>query len=157
MPSSSPTKERLVQYVQDRASPIILDFLFQHIPVEDWASQSVKKKDSELPKGLSEASTAAIRAITTGSAFSSVETLWPVSTLQLASFAGALFGLMLRVLPAYVREWFSNLRDRSTSSLIESFTRTWCSPPLIANELSQVCKLLIFILSQAKSPSSSYS
>ena len=139
MPSLSPARERLVQYIQDSASPVILDCLFQHIPVEQCAAQSLKKKDVELPIGLLEAANAATRAITTGSVLSSAEALWPIEPVKLAAFAGALFGLMLRVLPAYVREWFSSLRDRSTSSLIESFTKTWCSPPLIANELSQVC------------------
>lgn len=98
-----------------------------------------KKKDTELPAGLSEAATAANQAITTGSLLFSVEFLWPIEPVKLASFAGAIFGLMLRVLPAYVRGWFSDLRDRSKSSVIESFTKAWCSPSLIANELSQVC------------------
>ncbi|KAK2983979.1 hypothetical protein RJ640_027304 [Escallonia rubra] len=58
----------------------------------------------------------------------------------MASFAGAIVGLMLRILPAYVRGWFSNIRDRSTSYAIESFTKAWCSPPLITNELTQIKK-----------------
>lgn len=139
LPSSSRARERLVQYIQDSVSPVILDCLFQHIPVELGMSQNLKKKDLELPAGVSEAAIAASRAITTDSLLTSVETLWPVEPVKLASLAGALFGLMLCVLPAYVREWFSSLRDRFTSSLIESFTRAWCSPSLIANELSQVC------------------
>lgn len=139
LPSSSPARERLVQYIQNSATPVILDCLFQHIPVDLCNSQSLKKKDTELPAGLSEAAIAATRSITTGSLLFSIKTLWPVEPVKLASHAGALFGFMLCVLPAYVREWFSGLRDRSISSLIESFTRAWCSPPLIANELSQVC------------------
>ncbi|KAL5580602.1 hypothetical protein UlMin_013044 [Ulmus minor] len=138
LPSSSPARERLVQYIQDSANSVILDCLFQHIPVELCVSQSVKKRDIELPVGVSEVTTAATRAITTGSLLFCVESLWPVEPVKMASFAGALFGMMLRVLPAYVREWFSSLRDRSLSSAIESFTRVWCSPPLIANELSQI-------------------
>lgn len=140
LPSSSRARERLVQYIQDSVSPVILDCLFQHIPVELGMSQNLKKKDLELPAGVSEAAIAATRAITTDSLLTSVETLWPVEPVKLASLAGALFGLMLCVLPAYVREWFSSLRDRFTSSLIESFTRAWCSPSLIANELSQIKK-----------------
>lgn len=139
LPSSSPARERLVQYIQNFATPVILDCIFQHIPIDLCISQNLKKKDVELPAGLSEASIAATQTITTGSLLFSIESLWPVEPVKLASLAGALFGLMLCVLPAYVREWFSSLRDRSTSSLIESFTRAWCSPPLIANELSQVC------------------
>ncbi|CAM8952622.1 unnamed protein product [Rhodiola kirilowii] len=49
-----------------------------------------------------------------------------------------LFGLMIRALPAYVREWYGSLRDRSRSSSIELFTRTWCSPPLVADEIYQI-------------------
>ncbi|XP_024020214.1 E3 ubiquitin-protein ligase listerin isoform X1 [Morus notabilis] len=140
LPSSSRARERLVQYIQDSVSPVTLDCLFQHIPVELCMAQNLKKKDLELPAGVSEAATAATHAITTGSVLHSIETFWPVEPVKLASLAGALFGLMLRVLPAYVREWFNSLRDRSTSSLIESFTRAWCSPYLIANELSQIKK-----------------
>lgn len=58
----------------------------------------------------------------------------------MASFAGAIYGLMLTTVPAYVRGWFNDIRDRTTSSAIESFTRAWCSPPLITNELSQIKK-----------------
>lgn len=109
-----------------------------------------KKKDTELPAGLSEAATAANQAITTGSLLFSVEFLWPVEPMKLASFAGAIFGLMIRVLPAYVRGWFSDLRDRSKSSVIESFTKAWCSPSLIANELFQVCALFtLFCVAKA--------
>ncbi|KAG6607353.1 E3 ubiquitin-protein ligase listerin, partial [Cucurbita argyrosperma subsp. sororia] len=138
LPPSSSARERLVQYIQNSASSRILDCLFQHIPVEGMALQ--KKKDTELPAGLSEAATAANQAITTGSLLFLVEFLWPVEPVKLASYAGAIYGLMLRVLPAYVRGWFCDLRDRSKSSVIESFTKAWCSPSLIANELSQIKK-----------------
>lgn len=100
--------------------------------------QSLKKKDAELSDGLSKATSAATRATKTGSLLFSVESLWPVELDKISALAGAIFGLMLHVLPAYVRGWFSDLRDRNTSTAIESFTRTCCSPPLIANELSQV-------------------
>ncbi|XP_048324435.2 E3 ubiquitin-protein ligase listerin [Ziziphus jujuba] len=140
LPSSSPARERLVQYIQDSSKSVILDCLFQHIPVELCMAHNLKKKDVELPVGLPEAAVAATRAITTGSLLFSVESLWPADPMKMASLAGAIFGLMLRILPAYVREWFSSLRDRSISSGIESFTRAWCSPPLIANELAQIKK-----------------
>ncbi|KAJ1380216.1 putative E3 ubiquitin-protein ligase, partial [Sesbania bispinosa] len=137
LPSSSSERERLIQYIQDSATPVILDCLFQHIPVEISMIQSLKKKDAELSGGLSKAASAATRATTTGSLLFSVESLWPVELEKISSLAGAIYGLMLHVLPAYVRGWFSDLRDRNTSAFIESFTRTCCSPPLIANELSQ--------------------
>ncbi|KAJ6745154.1 ZINC FINGER PROTEIN 294 [Salix purpurea] len=138
--SSSSAREQLVQYVQDSANSLILDCLFQHIPLELCLAHNLKKKDLELPADISEAASAVKTAITTGSLLFSIETLWPIEPKKMTSLAGALFGLMLRILPAYVRGWFTDLRDRTTSSLIESFTRTWCSPPLIVNELSQIKK-----------------
>lgn len=140
LPSLSPERERLVQYIQDSANPMILECIFQHIPLE-YMTQGLKKKDGELPAELSAAATAATRSISSGSLLFSVESLWPVEPVKLATLAGAIYGLMLCLLPAYVRGWFTDLRDRSTSSSVESFTRQWCSPPLIANELSQVCCL----------------
>ncbi|XP_059429493.1 E3 ubiquitin-protein ligase listerin [Corylus avellana] len=140
LPPSSNARDRLVQYIQDSVNSVILDCLFQHIPVELYMVHSLKKKDIELPAEISEVASAATRAISTGSLLCFVESLWPVEEVKIASLAGAIFGLMLRLLPAYVRGWFSDLRDRSTSSAIESFTRAWCSPPLIANELSQIKK-----------------
>lgn len=128
----------MVQYILDSANPVILDCIFQHIPLEMCMTQGLKKKDGDLPPEASAAASAAKHVITTGSLLFSIESLWPVESLKLAPLAGALYGLILCVLPAYVRGWFSDLRDRYTSSLVESFTRTWCSPPLIANELSQV-------------------
>ncbi|KAF9661877.1 hypothetical protein SADUNF_Sadunf19G0114500 [Salix dunnii] len=138
--SSSSAREQLVQYVQDSANSLILDCLFQHIPLELCLAHNLKKKDLELPADISEAASSVKTAITTGSLLFSIETLWPIEPKKMTSLAGALFGLMLRILPAYVRGWFTDLRDRTTSSLIESFTRTWCSPPLIVNELSQIKK-----------------
>ncbi|XP_027331618.1 E3 ubiquitin-protein ligase listerin [Abrus precatorius] len=140
LPSSSSQRERLIQYIQDSATPVILDCLFQHIPVENSMIQSLKKKDADISGGLSEAGSAATRATTTGSLVFSVESLWHVESEKISSLAGAIYGLMLQVLPAYVRGWFSDLRDRNTSAVIESFTRTCCSPPLIANELSLIKK-----------------
>jgi hypothetical protein len=59
--------------------------------------------------------------------------------LQMSSLAGSLYGMMIRLLPSFVRTWFTTLRDRSLSYSIESFTRQWCSPPLLLDEFSQVC------------------
>lgn len=140
LPSLTSQRERLVQYILDSANTVILDCIFQHIPLELCEMQDLKKKDGDLPAEVSAAATAAKHAITTGSLLFPVESLWPVDPVKLASLAGAIYGLMLCVLPAYVRGWFSDLRDRSISSLVESFTRVWCSPPLIANELSQIKK-----------------
>ncbi|KAJ8751318.1 hypothetical protein K2173_016502 [Erythroxylum novogranatense] len=138
LPSLSPERERLVQYVQDSTGPLILDCILQHIPLESCMVHVSKKKDMALLDGVPEAASAATRAIKTGSLLFAVESLWPIDLQKMSSLAGALFGLMLQVLPAYVREWFTEIRDRSKSSQIESFTRMWCSPPLIVNELSQI-------------------
>ncbi|KFK27369.1 hypothetical protein AALP_AA8G374000 [Arabis alpina] len=140
LPSLTQGRERLVHYIERTANPLILDSLFQHIPLELYMAQSLKKKDGEIPSELSVVASAATRAITTGSSLSTVESLWPIETGNMASLAGVIYGLMLRVLPAYVREWFSEIRDRSASSSIETFTRLWCSPSLIENELSQINK-----------------
>nr|GMD73243.1 E3 ubiquitin-protein ligase listerin [Ipomoea batatas] len=140
LPSSSPSREKIVQYIQDSASSTILDCLFQHIPLEFCAPSAVKKKDLELPASVSEAARAATRAITCSSALFALESLWPVGPEKIAMFAGAIFGLILQTLPAYVRGWFGDIRDRSTSSAVEFFTKSYCSPPLIANELSLIKK-----------------
>ncbi|KNA05184.1 hypothetical protein SOVF_192710 [Spinacia oleracea] len=140
LPSSSPNREKLVQQIQESASSTILDCLFQHIPVELCAAHALKKKDLKTPPELVNIATAATRAISTGSILFAVESLWPIGPEKMASLAAAIFGLMLRVLPAYVRVWFNDLRDRSVSSAIESFTKTWCSPHLMVDELSQIKK-----------------
>lgn len=150
LPSQSTAREHLVQYVQDSASSVILDCLFQHIPLEFCTAQSLKKKEVDLPAEALQAAEAAKTAISTGSLLFSVDSLWPVTPEKMASLSGALFGLMLCVLPAYVRGWFTDVRDRSLSSLIETFTRLWCSPPLIVNELS---KVRLMLLSHHDSPS----
>ncbi|KAL0735081.1 hypothetical protein Bca4012_011291 [Brassica carinata] len=140
LPALTQGRERLVQHIERTANPLILDSLFQHIPLELYMAQSLKKKDGIDLSDLSGVASAAVLAITTGSSLSTVESLWPIETEKMASLAGAIYGLMLRVLPAYVREWFSEMRDRSASSSIEAFTRSWCSPSLITNELSQIKK-----------------
>ncbi|XP_016541797.1 E3 ubiquitin-protein ligase listerin isoform X2 [Capsicum annuum] len=140
LPSPSPLRERMVQYIQEFATSTVLDCLFQHIPLEFCVRSSLKKKDSELPASVSEAAKSATRAITSSSVLFCLESFWPVGPEKVASLAGAIFGLMLCILPAYVRGWFSDIRDRSTSSSIEFFTRAYCSPVLIMNELSQIKK-----------------
>lgn len=136
LPSSSVVRERLVQHMQDSSFSKILDSLFQHIPLEACMRTSVKK--GELSSGFAEVGTSATRAIRTNSALFFVELLWPIGIDKMASLAGAIYGLLLCILPAYVREWFGNIRDRSRSFAIESFTKGCCGPPLITNELSQV-------------------
>ncbi|PIA58085.1 hypothetical protein AQUCO_00500192v1 [Aquilegia coerulea] len=138
LPSTSPAKQRLIQCIQDSANSKILDCLFEHIPLKAGITHGLKRKDVELPAEVSQAASAATRAITTGSLLFSVESLYLVGREAMASLAGAIYGLMLHSLPAYVRDWFTSLRDRSTSAAIESFTKTWCSPPLLADELSQI-------------------
>ncbi|XP_042045298.1 E3 ubiquitin-protein ligase listerin-like [Salvia splendens] len=140
LPSSSPERERLIQYVQNSTNPAILDCLFQHIPLDPYMGTSSKRKDIELPAEVSEAANAARRAVTSSSVLFSVELLWPIAPAKMASLAGAIYGLMLHNLPAYVRGWFSDIRDRSALSAIESFTKALCSPTLISNELSQIKK-----------------
>lgn len=127
-----------MQHIQNSASTVIIDCLFQHIFLELDTVSDLRKREKELPAGLYEAANMANEGIRTGSVLSLIESFWPVEQQKMTSLAGAIFGMMLCLLPAYVRGWFSNLRDRSASTAIESFTRTWCSPPLIANELSQV-------------------
>ncbi|GMG98174.1 hypothetical protein Nepgr_000014 [Nepenthes gracilis] len=138
LPSYSPERERLVHHIQESASSMILDMLFQHIPLELCMAHILKKRDKEIPTELSDVAAAASRAITTGSLLFVLESLWPIQPERMALLAAAMFGVMLRVLPAYVREWFSDIRDRTASSAIEVFTKEWCSPYLIADELSQI-------------------
>ncbi|XP_047052085.1 LOW QUALITY PROTEIN: E3 ubiquitin-protein ligase listerin-like [Lolium rigidum] len=111
--------------------------LERHIPLKT-AAPSGKKKDVELMPEARAAAEASKGAITTCSLLPYVESLWPVGVLQMASLAGSLYGMMIRLLPSYVRTWFTSLRDRSLSYSIESFTRAWCSPPLLLDEFSQV-------------------
>lgn len=140
LPSTSSERERMVQYVQDSTNSVILDCLLQHIQLELYVVPGSRRKDIELPATVSKAASAATRAIRTRSVLFCLESLWPVETEKMASLAGGIFGLMLHILPAYVRGWFSDIRNRSTSSSVESFTKTWCSPTLVTNELSQIKK-----------------
>ncbi|KZV39908.1 hypothetical protein F511_04548 [Dorcoceras hygrometricum] len=138
--SSSSLRERIIQYVQDFTNAAVLDCLFQYIPLELCMGNSSRKKEIEIPAEVSKAASAAVRALTSSSLVFCVETLWPITPKKMASLAGSIFGLMLHNLPAYVRGWFSEIRDRSVSSAIESFTKAWCSPTLVSNELSEVKK-----------------
>ncbi|CAN6330464.1 unnamed protein product, partial [Urochloa humidicola] len=130
LPSSSTIRENVLQYIQEKVSPCILDCIFQHIPVKT-AAPSGKKKDAELVPEAEAAAKASKNAIVTCSLLPYVESLSPVGTWQMASLAGSLYGMMIRLLPSFVRTWFTTLRDRSLSYSIESFTRQWCSPPLL--------------------------
>ncbi|XP_042375338.1 E3 ubiquitin-protein ligase listerin-like isoform X1 [Zingiber officinale] len=134
---SSKAREKMVQYIQDSVSSTILDCIFQHIPLKSGAN-NVKKKEIELAVEASNAANAARHSITTCSLELYVQSLWPVRIDTMASLAGSIYGMMIHLLPSYVRNWFSSLRDRSLSSAVESFTKAWCSPPLLLDELSQV-------------------
>ncbi|KAF0933682.1 hypothetical protein E2562_018911 [Oryza meyeriana var. granulata] len=137
LPQASITREKVLQHIQDKISPCILDCIFQHIPLRTGASGG-KKKDAELMPEAEVAAIASKNAISTCSLLPCIESLWPVGTWQMASLAGGLYGMMIRLLPSYVRTWFTSLRDRSLLNSIESFTRAWCSPPLLLDEFSQV-------------------
>ncbi|OAY73390.1 E3 ubiquitin-protein ligase listerin [Ananas comosus] len=143
LPSSSTARERLIQYVQDSVSSAILDCLFQHIPLKKGTVNAKKKKDAELVPEASSASSASVNAISKCYIYYYVESLWPTGAEQMASLAGALYGMMIRLLPSYVRNWFSGLRDRSLSSAVEAFTKEWCSPPLLMDELSKVKEIVV--------------
>lgn len=144
LPSSSIIRENVLQYIQEKVSPCILDCIFQHIPLKT-AAPSGKKKDNELMPEAEAAAKASKDAIVTCSLLPYVESLSTVGTWQMASLAGSLYGMMIRLLPSFVRTWFTNLRDRSLSYSIELFTRQWCSPPLLLDEFSQVCGDMIHI------------
>lgn len=137
LPSSSSIRENVLHYIQEKVSPSILDCIFQHIPAKT-AAPSGKKKDAELVPEAEVAAKASKNAIATCSLLPYLEFLWPIGALQMASLAGSLYGMMIRLLPSFVRTWFTSLRDRTLSYSIESFTRQWCSPPLLLDEFSQV-------------------
>lgn len=139
VPSLSAARERMVQYIQDFGSPsTLLDFLFQHIPLKQSSSPGLKKKGNAAVIEATHAATAARQSAATNSLSFAVEALWPIGIEEMATLAGAVYGLMLRVLPTYVRDWFTSLRDRSAAFSIEAFTTAWCSPQLLADEFSQI-------------------
>jgi E3 ubiquitin-protein ligase listerin len=144
LPASAQTREKIIQFIQDNINHEMLACLFQHIPL--GINSSSKRKDKDTAILLPEASNAANAsklAIVNCSILLFVESLWPIGTEQMASLAGGLYGMMVRLLPSYVHGWFTGLRDRSLSMAIESYTKTWCSPSLVADELSQVSLALI--------------
>ncbi|KAG0481153.1 hypothetical protein HPP92_012011 [Vanilla planifolia] len=136
LPSSSTTRKNLVQFIQDCVSSTILDCLFQHIPLK-LVSTSLKRKETDLSGDLLQAANAAKHTINTGLLLN-LESLFPVQTEHMALLAGSIYGMMIQILPSYVRNWFNSLRDRSVSSAIEIFTKIWCSPCLLLDELFQV-------------------
>lgn len=142
LPPSSSKRERLIHYVQESDSSTILDCIFQNIPLKTGTSNP-KKKDVELVAEASKAAKAAKHIIVTRSVLLSIEALCPVGTDQMAILAGSVYGMMVRLLPSYVGNWFTSLRDRSLSAAIESFTKVWCSPSLVSDELSQVKEIVI--------------
>lgn len=138
----SRTRELLVQYVQDAdISPTLLDCLFQYIPQDQKLGTSGSRRRNRTAKvTTSSAAASATRAAASGSVAFAVEGLWPVQKEGLVTLAGAVYGLMLLVLPACVRIWFTGLRDKSLASAVEAFTTTHCSPQLLADEFAQVLK-----------------
>ncbi|ONK62651.1 uncharacterized protein A4U43_C07F6420 [Asparagus officinalis] len=140
-PSSS-AREALTQYVRESVSSEILDCIFQNIPLKQGVG-TTKKKDIEFVPEAAVAASFAKNVISSGSGLLNLETLWPIGTEQMASLAGSLYGMMIWLLPSYVSNWFSSLRDRSLLSAIESFTKRWCSPSLVSNELSQVKETVV--------------
>ncbi|XP_078436536.1 HEAT/U-box domain-containing protein isoform X2 [Wolffia australiana] len=138
LPLSSSLREKLVMCIQDSVSPVVLDLVFQQFPLKGGSVHGLKKKDMELAIETKKAADAAKYTLTSCSLLFSVEKLWPISMETMAVFSGSIYAMMIRLLPAYVRNWFTALRDRSLSQSIESFTKAWCSPPLFSEELSQI-------------------
>lgn len=67
-----------------------------------------------------------------------VQALLPIGIQEIATLAGAVYGLMPRVIPTSVRDWFTSLRVQSAAFSIEAFTIAWCSPQLFADEFSHI-------------------
>ena len=97
----------MVQYVQDFGSPsTLLDFLFQHIPLKQISSHGLKKKGSAAVIEATNAASTARESTTKNSLSVFVDELWPIGIEEMATLAGAVYGLMLRVLPTYVHDGF---------------------------------------------------
>lgn len=143
---TSAAGEGLVQYVQDsNICSTLLDSLFEHIPLKSGVGSLGRKKKL---RGIEQTDTekvenAARQAAASGSVAFSVEVLWPLEEESVSSLAAALYSLILLVLPACVRVWFTGLRDRSMASAVEAFTTKYCSPQLLADEFAQVQKSAI--------------
>jgi hypothetical protein len=140
LPPLSPVRERLLQFARDSdISSTLLDCLFQHIPLDLTSGTSASRRRTAVAGAkINSAATAATRAVSSGTVSFAVEHLWPVKEESVVVLAGAVYGLLLRVLPACVRIWFTGLRDRSTASAIENFTSSNCSTYLLADEFSQL-------------------
>ena len=136
---SSSGGERLVQYLQDTSVTFtLLDLVFQHIQLKSEIG-SLRRRESTIWQGeIERLGEAARRACAVGSVSFAVEGLWPLNEGTMSVLASGLYGLVLQVLPACVRVWFTGLRDRSRANLIELFTTKYCSPQLLDEEFSQV-------------------
>ena len=100
----------MVEYVQDFCSPsTLLDFLFQHIPLKKSSSHGIKKKGSATVIEATNVASTTRESITTNSLSSFVDELWPIGIEEMATLAGAVYGLMLRVLPTYFHDGFKML------------------------------------------------
>ncbi|EFJ32099.1 hypothetical protein SELMODRAFT_439982 [Selaginella moellendorffii] len=131
--TSSEARDRLLQYVKDSDTPSsLLDCLFRHIPTK----RNVKKEDLQLSPVVE----AVKRSAGTASVSFAVDgLLWGGgNTNDFAVIAGAIYGLILRVLPACVQTWFAGLREKGAVAAIEAFTADYCSPRLLAEEFNQV-------------------
>ena len=129
----------MVQYVQDFGSPsTLLDFVFQHIPLKQISSHGLKKKGSAAVIESTNVASTARESTTKNSLSVFVDELWPIGIEEMATLAGAVYGLMLHVLPTYVRDGFTSLQDVFATFSIDAFTTTWCSAQLLADEFSQV-------------------
>ena len=106
--------------------------------VDSHAGTSSRRRAAAAGTQVSVAATAAARAVSIGTVSFAVESLWPVNEESVMMLAAAIYGLLLRVLPACVRIWFTGIRDRATASAIENFTSSNCSTHLLADEFSQV-------------------
>ncbi|KAJ3676469.1 hypothetical protein LUZ60_003881 [Juncus effusus] len=138
--TTSPKRQKIIQFIQDNTNPDILSLLFQHIPLINPNSPTPKSKDSASalsPEALNAAKASQL-SILNSSLSIYIESLWPMGSGQVAALAGALYGTMVHLLPSFVRNWYGGLRDRAWSIAVEGFTKTWCSPPLLSDELSQV-------------------
>jgi hypothetical protein len=113
--------------------------VFQHIQLKSETGSSRRKESFGVWQGETEkVGEAARRACAVGSVSFAVDGLWPLSEGTISTLASGLYGLVLQVLPACVRVWFTGLRDRSRASLIELFTTKYCSSQLLDEEFSQV-------------------
>lgn len=98
-----------------------------------------RRRGAVVGAKISVAAISATRAVSSGSvSFAVDKSLRTLKEDNLVGLAGAIYGMLLRVLPACVRIWFTGLRDRATATAIENFTTSNCSSHLLADEFSQV-------------------